>query len=165
MADNLPDAPWICLAVMRLGTRMVTQFDEEFRSQGITQAQFRLLMAIYFEGGTAGIAPSVLADHLMIERATVSVIATRLVEQGLLARIPGENRRTHRLILTPAGQQLFGRVVPHALALSHETLAGMTTDELRTMREILTGLEARIRDVTGQPTADTHREGKQNENH
>ncbi|MBC7808376.1 MAG: MarR family transcriptional regulator [Akkermansiaceae bacterium] len=165
MPDDLSTAPWICLAVMRLGSRMAARFDEEFRAQGITQAQFRLLIAVYSEGGTTGIAPSVLADHLMIERATVSVLATRLIEQALLARSPGENRRTHRLTLTPAGRQLLGRVGPHAVTLSHETLAGMTPDDLQRMRAILEGLEAQIRVVTGQPSADinAHREGKQHD--
>ncbi len=138
---------------MRIGTRMAARFDEHFREQGITQAQFRLLMAVHFQGGTVGIAPSALADHLLIERATVSVLVARLVEHNLIERRPGENRRTHCLILTPAGQQLLSQLAPQAIALAHEVLVGLSTDDLTQMRAILESLEAHIRGVTGQPTA------------
>lgn len=138
-------APWICLAMMRLGTRMAARFDEEFRVQGITQAQFRLLLAVHFQGGTTGITPSVLADYLMIERATVSFLAGRLVEQGYLVRLPGENRRSHRLRLTPIGQQLLGQLTPSAIALARDTLAGVTPDDLQRMRKMLQELETHIR--------------------
>ena len=152
-------SPWICLAVMRLGARMASRFDLEFAEQGITQAQFRLMMAVHYEGGAKGISPSALADYLLIERPTVSILAARLVERGLLARRPGENRRTHQLTLTPAGRQILAQVAPRAVALSHETLTGTTPDDLRRMREMLERLEARIRDTTNQTNAETRKEG------
>lgn len=141
-------APWICLTMMRLGSRMAARFDEEFAEQGITQAQFRMLLAIHFEGGAEGIAPGVLADHLLIERATVSALAARLCERGLLARMPGKNRRTHNLIVTPEGREVLGRVAPRAVALSRHVLAGMTPNGLQSLKRALETLEARIREAS-----------------
>ena len=67
---------------------MATVFDQKFARFGLTQAQFRVLLAIC-EAGRDGIAPSTLAAQLLIERATVSVLTTRLVERGWLARTAG----------------------------------------------------------------------------
>jgi DNA-binding MarR family transcriptional regulator len=97
-------ASWICTALMRIGTRMATGFDQHFATLGITQAQFRILLAVWEEGGEEGIAPSALADYLLIERGTVSVLTDRLVRGGWLFRKQGESRRTYRLMLTDAGQ-------------------------------------------------------------
>ena len=49
------EAPAVLL--MRIGTRMATGFDQHFAELGITQAQFRILLAVWEQGGAAGIAP------------------------------------------------------------------------------------------------------------
>lgn len=142
-ADELL-ASEICTAMMRVGTRMATVFDQHFAALGITQAQFRTLLVIR-DAGKEGIAPSTLAELLLLERATVTVLASRLVEEGLVERRPGENRRTFRLALTPAGKQCLQRVVPHAVALADATLAGHSLEELRMIRQSLELIEARVR--------------------
>src|SRR5687768_15250257 len=106
MTDELLTS-WICTALMRIGTRMATGFDQHFADLGSTQAQFRSLLAVWKQGGAEGIAPSVLADHLLIGRGTISILTNRMVERGWLARKPGENRRTYRLTLTAKSRQLL----------------------------------------------------------
>ena len=135
----------VCTALMRIGTRMAMEFDQKFARFGLTQAQFRLMLAVWEAGGD-GIAPSTLAEALLIERATVSVLTTRLVERGWLERAPGENRRTFQLLLTEAGQGKLQEVLPHAVALADETLAGFSQDALRETLGLLAQLEARLRE-------------------
>lgn len=137
----------LCTALMRIGTRMATGFDRWFADRGLTQAQFRTLLAVWEQGGEAGVAPSVLADHLLIERATVTVLTTRLVERGLLARQPGENRRTFRLVLTEPGGRLLQEFVPHAVALADWTLAGIPVEELSELSALLEKIEKRLREM------------------
>ena len=144
----MPDdkvSPLLCTALMRVGTRMASVFDQRFRRFGLTQAQFRLLLAVW-EADEGGIAPSVLADRLLIERATVSVLTTRLVERGWLARAPGANRRTFFLVLTETGAGRLREALPHAVALAGETLAGFRRDEQRGMLALLEQLEAKLRE-------------------
>jgi DNA-binding MarR family transcriptional regulator len=145
MKDGLL-APHLCTALMRIGTRMATVFDQHFDAFGITQAQFRVLLAVWDQGGGEGIAPSVLADQLLIERATVSVLTTRLVARGWLERRPGENRRTFRLALTETGRVRLQEVLPHAVALADETMNGFGGEELRAALTLLEKLEARLRE-------------------
>jgi len=127
---------------------MVTGFDQHFAGLEITQAQFRVLLAVWKQGGADGIAPSALADYLLIERGTVSVLTTRMVTRGWLTRQPGENRRTYRLTLTKAGTKLLQDVVPRALALAGHTLAGIPLDQLQQMRASLGLIETRLREYT-----------------
>jgi len=139
---------WICTALMRIGTRMATGFDQHFANLGITQAQFRILLAVWEQGGADGIAPSVLADHLLIERGTTSILTSRMVELGWLTRKPGENRRTYRLTLTAAGRQLLDKVIPLAVELADHTLSGISAAQLRQMRTNLELIETRLRGST-----------------
>jgi DNA-binding MarR family transcriptional regulator len=136
---------WICTALMRIGTRMATGFDQHFAEFGITQAQFRILLAVWKEGGAEGIAPSVLAHHLLIERGTISILTNRMIERGWLERQPGENRRTYRLTLARAGTQLLDKVIPLAVELADHTLSGISTTQLRQLRANLQLIESRLR--------------------
>lgn len=124
---------------------MASGFDKHFSPLGITQAQFRTLLAIREQGGMAGIAPSALADHLLIERATASVLTSRMVDQGWVARKPGANRRTFQLVLTAAGKRLLEKLIPRAIALANETLSDIPRGQLRQMLAALELVEARLR--------------------
>jgi DNA-binding MarR family transcriptional regulator len=135
----------VCTALMRIGTRMATGFDQHFAPLGITQAQFRILLAIGDRGDKDGVTPSVLAEHLLIERATVSVLTTRMVEQGWLARKPGENRRTFRLVLTKAGGKKLEALIPLAVALANQTVSDISHAQLRQMHASLELVETRLR--------------------
>jgi DNA-binding MarR family transcriptional regulator len=124
---------------------MATGFDQYFTELGITQAQFRILLAVWEHGGTKGVAPSVLADYLLIERGTISILTNRMVEKGWLARQPGENRRTYDLTLTSTGKQMLEKLIPRAVELADHTLSGISLAQLQQMRESLELIEARLR--------------------
>ena len=124
---------------------MATGFDQHFADLDITQAQFRILLAVWKKGGAEGIAPSMLAYHLLIERGTISILTNRMVERGWLERQPGENRRTYRLTLTRAGRQLLEKVIPLAVELADHTLSGISTTQLRQLRANLELIESRLR--------------------
>lgn len=123
---------------------MAAVFDSRFAPEGLTQAQFRTLLAIA-EAGKDGIAPSDLAAQLLIDRASVTSITARLQSEGWVERRPGENRRTHRLMVTAEGLTRMHRVTPHAITLADETLAEFDPEELRQFRALLEKLEAKVR--------------------
>jgi len=141
----------ICTALMRVGIRMATLFDQNFSGYGITQSQFRILIGIIELGDVAGVAPSVLADHLLIERGTTTVLTSRMVDLGWLSRMPGENRRTFRLCLTKAGWAKFQEVSPAAILLADQALEGSSREELEQILERLAKLEAHLRTNPGNP--------------
>ena len=158
MSDNDELLSWVCTALMRIGTRMATEFDHQFAQLRLTQAQFRILLAVYELGGAEGVAPSLLADHLLIERGTVSVITRGMIESGWLARQTGENRRTFRLTLTEEGVALLNQAIPRAVTLADYTLAAIPAEQLEQMRENLELVERVLRDF-GPPKRKDNPEG------
>lgn len=136
----------VCLALMRVGTRMAVGFDQRFTHFGITQAQFRLLLAVWHCQGELGATPSALADYLFLERATVSVMINRLLGEGLLSKLPGENRRSYRLGLTEKSGALLRQMGPEAQALADKTLEAFTPAELHQLERHLKALEALLRE-------------------
>lgn len=135
----------LCLALMRVGTKIASGFDHHFSGLGLTQAQFRMLLAIWEEGGKTGITPSELADRLLIERASVSTLANVLVGRGWIARFPGENRRSHQLVLTAAGGEVLQSAIPSAVTLADYILSLLGRDELTTLHALLSSVEERLR--------------------
>lgn len=126
---------------------MATVFDQHFAAWGVTQAQFRLMLAIHEEGGDAGISPSALAGHLLLERATISVLTQKMVERGLLSRLPGENRRTFQLTLSDNGRALLFALIPRAVALADDSLSGIALTQLQEMQRMLGTVENHLRKV------------------
>lgn len=135
----------VCTALMRIGTHMASGFDQYFSELKVTQAQFRLLLAAWTQGGREGVTPSALADYLLIERSSVSVLSQGLVERGWLQRLPGENRRSHRLALTASGGRTLERVAPLALDLAADTLANFSPAQLKALLKNLEQIETRLR--------------------
>lgn len=157
--DIEPLSAAVCTALMRIGTSMATGFDQHFAEIGISQAQFRLLLAVWMHGGAEGIAPSQLAEHLFLERGTVSVLSDRMVKQGWLARQPGEDRRSHRLALTEAGGATLRQVAPLAIELAEKTLNGISEADLRAMLTNLERIEGKLRDSRHKPADLTRMQG------
>lgn len=144
----------VCLALMRVGTRMAVGFDQHFSHFGITQAQFRLLIAVWNCGGREGATPSALADYLFLERATVSVMINRLLGEGLLTKLPGENRRSYKVALTEKSGALLQSMAPEATALADTTLAEFRQRELHQLEAHLKALEQRLRRAQEQEVAE-----------
>jgi DNA-binding MarR family transcriptional regulator len=135
----------LCLALMRIGTRMAVGFDQRFASFGLTQAQFRLLIAVWNLGKNEGATPTALAEYLFLERATVSVLIKKLLEQDLLQRLPGENLRSYRVALTEKSGALLYQVGPKAQALADATFESFAPADLQQFEVLLKTLETRLR--------------------
>lgn len=140
----------ICLALMRIGTRLASGFDAGFASHGLTQGQFRLLIAVANCEGSTGATPSALADYLFVERATVSVLIKRPLAKRLLARKRGTDARSYRVSLTPAGWEALKAIKPHATASADAALAGIGVRELEALERQLNTVEASLRATRAQ---------------
>lgn len=119
--------------LMRLAPQVVQAARHYLRTQnlgGITLPQLRALAYVSRQpGSTLG----ELAEHLAITAPSASVLADRLVKQGLLeARIPPENRRRVALVVTADGERVVADVTDlWQTELAHR-LASLSRQELRT---------------------------------
>jgi DNA-binding MarR family transcriptional regulator len=109
-----------------------------FGNFGLTPPSFAVLVTLARLGGQeAGVSQRQLADELGLTPGTVSVRIDRLVEDGLVSRVPDPDARRNVLVaLTPKAQDLFERVVPAHLANEARLLSALTDAE----QELLAGL-------------------------
>lgn len=109
MSDTVPparparpsDTPCHC-STLRKASRHLTQiYDRELAPSGLRATQFSVLAML----GRAGpLAINELATRMVMDRTTMGRALRPLERDGLLAIVPGRDRRTRSLTLTEAGE-------------------------------------------------------------
>lgn len=114
--------------------RATTLIEKRIRSYlkgefGSTLPRFDVLAALSRE--REWVTMSQLTAHLLVSNGNVTGLVNRLVEDGLIARqVDPEDRRSQRVMLTPAGRAAF-----REMAIAHEGLvdsffAQLSDDEM-----------------------------------
>lgn len=117
--------------------------DRRLRHLGLSQAGWMTIATT----ANAGAPPSQtqLADMLGVEGATMVAMVDRLVKAGVIQReVSAADRRVKRVILTPAGTELYEKLKREAAALRQELLADIDPAELRGATELLERLQQGI---------------------
>jgi DNA-binding MarR family transcriptional regulator len=125
----------LCLRVQRASRVIGRRFDEAFRSLGLNNWQFSLLMAI-----NQPIAPTVneVAEVLAMDRTTttrnVKVLqGRRLVE----VRRDDKDARVRRIVLTDAGRARLAEAVQHWQTANDSVAAHLKGSELACLHAAL----------------------------
>jgi MarR family transcriptional regulator for hemolysin len=114
--------------------------DRRLKFLGLSQASW-MTIAVAAKARTP-LSQSELADRLGVEGATMVSMVDRLVKAGLVIREPSAtDRRVKRVVLTPAGAQLYGQVRDEAAAFRKELLAHMDAKKLLVATELLETLQ------------------------
>ena len=100
----------LCLHVQRAARALGRRFDEAFRPLGLTHGQFSLLTSLNRPD------PPVMGDTaalLGMDRTTLTAALKSLGRRGLVeVRADEQDKRSRRLILTPAGLALLATAYP-----------------------------------------------------
>lgn len=108
---------------------------------GITRREWAVLAQLYEHGS---LPPSVLADRMHRDRARTSRTLTALVrKQWVLRTIPAHDRRSARVELTAAGQQLYEVLMPQIQAINSQILEALPADVVARFDDTLDHLQAR----------------------
>ncbi len=95
---------------IRRTDRVITQFyDEILAPSGLSAPQFGLLAIL------AQVAPITihrLAEHMEMDRTTLTRNLKLLIKQNLVGSEEGEDRRMRRMLLTQEGEQALRRAWP-----------------------------------------------------
>lgn len=95
---------------VRKAARLVTQqYDEMLQGTGLRATQLSMLVVIARRGP---ITVSELAEVLVMDQTTLTRNLTPLEKQGLVQRVPGTDRRTRRVSLTPKGLEAVVKALP-----------------------------------------------------
>ncbi|AOS64325.1 MarR family transcriptional regulator [Actinoalloteichus hymeniacidonis] len=98
---------------------------------GLTMQQFRVLLCLAVDGGLSGHA---LADQLGVSLATVTGLIDRLLDRGLVNRVPDlRDRRIRLSSLTPAGITLLDDIAVAGREHRRALLAQLSVDELHAL--------------------------------
>ncbi len=102
---------------------------------GLRIPEWRLL-AVVAEGD--GISQQAIGQRTRMDKVTVSRAAIAMQARSLIERKPNQSDgRSHLLILSDAGRNLYSQVVPAALALEKQLFEQLTSGELQVLAAIL----------------------------
>jgi DNA-binding MarR family transcriptional regulator len=100
----------LCLFVQRAARTLARRFDKAFRRVGLTHGQFSLLMALNRPH------PPVMGEVAVLlgmDRTTLTAALKSLQRRGLVeVRADAKDKRSRRLILTPAGGAILAVAYP-----------------------------------------------------
>jgi DNA-binding MarR family transcriptional regulator len=114
------------------------RFDELCAGFGMTPVQARALLAL-----ERPLPMRELAGILRCDPSNVTGIADRLESRGLVRRdSSGSDRRVKFLVPTPAGEEMR-QTLENALVETSPFMAGLNSDERRTLRTLLVKINER----------------------
>jgi DNA-binding MarR family transcriptional regulator len=128
----------LCLHVQRAARALARRFDETLRPLGLTQGQFSLLTSLNRpEPPNVGSVATLLA----MDRTTLTANLKPLERRHLVkVAVDKQDKRSRRLIITPAGRALVARAFPvwqQAHAETERLLTGISADAMRNaLREL-----------------------------
>ena len=120
-------------AVSRL---IALAYEEKF---GLTIPQWRLIAVLAEEGP---LTQQELCGRTIMDKVTVTRAGQGLLRRRLIKRIPNStDGRSHRLLLTKTGEELYEEVVPLALEYEVKLLVGLAPDDVAKLEQQLRQLE------------------------
>lgn len=128
----------LCLHVQRTARALARRFDDAFRPIGLTQGQFSLLTSL-----NRAAPPTIgdVAGLLALDRTTLTANLKPLERRRLVkVKVDGEDKRSRRIILTPAGRKVLAAAAPiwkRAHAEAERLLTRASPDVVRaSLREL-----------------------------
>jgi len=149
IASRVPQLPlaeiMICRVALILGRDLTSGLDQMLRPAGLTEPEFRVLMALFAHEGSS--SPTELCGALAQSPANLTRIGDSLVKRGLVSRSnDATDRRRMHLVLRPAGEQLLQSLLPQMCNGVHAVFAAFTPSEkaqlLAGMKKLLEGIDA-----------------------
>ncbi len=123
----------------RISQALSSIYREEF---GVSVAEWRILANLAEKGE---LSPSEIALQTSMDRARVTRgIKDLRAKKCLLKRPDSSDQRGYRLRLSPAGESLYRKIVPLALAWEDGLLAEFDDAEFRDLMRLLDKLSGRL---------------------
>ena len=138
--------------VNRVGQRFITDLTPVLTDAGVDIQSWRVLIALYQQGGQP---VGALSDLTSINFSTLSRVLDRMEKKSLVERLRGiDDARSVKIELTGKGRDVTETILPHAAALEAEATDDFTEAELATLRQLLVKLYGGL---SGSGTADQDR--------
>ncbi len=117
----------------------------DFLGLEVTMSQAKCLYVVALR---PGIGMSALAEQLGVGLSSASGLVDRLVEHGYLLRHEDPtDRRQQQVLITPSGAAVVERTRELNAGLLRRLLAGLTIDQLVSLREGMAALDQQARSI------------------
>ena len=108
---------------------------------GLKIPEWRVMAVL---GERASVTQRDLVAATAMDKVTVNRASKALVDRGLLGRAPNEtDGRSHHLVLTAVGRELYDQIAPLALSVEDELETVLSADEARVLADILQRLRTK----------------------
>ena len=118
-----------------------------YRRAGLSPASFRLLLLLRDEADSASCTQQAVAIGLATSPANLTTLIDRMEAKGWLQRLPGWDRRSNRLQLTPQGAQRLEEVWPHHLKAVEQLAGSLARPEIHQLLHALATLRETARNT------------------
>jgi len=122
----------------RVRGHIEAEIDRLFADFHLGGPSFAVLVTLARLNEPGGVSQRRLMEELGLTSGTISVRMDRLVENGLVERLPdADDKRNTRITLTPRGQTLFERITPAHLDNERRLLAALSEPEQQLLADLL----------------------------
>jgi DNA-binding MarR family transcriptional regulator len=137
MDDKAVESPCNCAAIRQAARRVTRLYDKALAPSGLRITQYPILVWL----ATAGPATmSVLAERLVMDRATLGHNLRPLEAQGLVTMTAGEDRRSRVVALTEFGRRKLREARPGWRAAQEAFEAAFGCEDSATLRATMVRL-------------------------
>ncbi|MGA2916082.1 MAG: MarR family transcriptional regulator [Sedimentisphaerales bacterium] len=122
--------------------------DVFFRTFGLTDVQFNVMMLLVYQTGPeGGLSQAQLSDMMLVNRANVTTLIDRMEKAGLVVRTSDSaDRRTNIIKLTAKGKNLYTKAEPDYDQQIKKMMAGLNQSE---QKKLISTLEKVRADLKG----------------
>ena len=140
---RLPEGA-IVYALARTYGLVMRQLTKVYKRFGLSAASFNLLVLLQRGKDPESFTQQAIGARLVVSPSDMTGLIDRLEKKGLVRRVPGKDRRTNLIQLTPKGSRLVEEVWPHHAQAMKRLSSALRADEAHVLARALTGLRESI---------------------
>jgi DNA-binding MarR family transcriptional regulator len=145
-ARERPDIDVSPMAVIgrlsRVARRIESRLAENFAAQGIDAATFDVLATLRRSGAPYALSPKDLVETSMVTSSAIAQRLNKLETEGLIERTSNQHDGRGKLVhLTDTGRTIIDSVLPNHVAVEHEFLQALGSEQQNALAALLTALD------------------------
>ena len=129
--ERLPEQ--VVYSLLRTADLLTHSLTAVYRTVGLTPASFNLLMLLKHGAEAQSLTQQALGQHLVASAANMTELIDRLEAKGWIRRVPGKDRRSKLLTITPKGATLLDAVWEDHVSAVERLAQGLSREDARTL--------------------------------
>ena len=133
--------------MIRVGGLMSRQLELDLRALKVSFQHWRIL-AVLAEINGSSITD--LSEYAVVPHSSLSRLLSRMEAEGYVRRqTDTQDARTVRLYTTPLGEDMYRRILPMAVAIREQAMAGMSAAQKINLLELMNHMLGRMQAPIG----------------